>query len=64
MKIRYKKAGHKGTIFAHTLNGTAVAVSRALVALLENNQQADGSVRIPQALRPYMRGLDRIDPPG
>jgi seryl-tRNA synthetase len=57
--IRYKKAGHKGTIFAHTLNGTAVAVSRALVALLENNQQADGSVSIPPVLQPWV-GKDRI----
>jgi seryl-tRNA synthetase len=59
LKIRYKKSGHKGTIFAHTLNGTAVAVSRALVALLENNQQADGSVLVPKVLQPWV-GKDRI----
>ena len=52
--IRYRKAGQKGTIFAHTLNGTAVAVSRCLVALLENNQQVDGSVRVPPALQPWV----------
>jgi seryl-tRNA synthetase len=52
--IRYRKAGQKGTIFAHTLNGTAVAVSRCLVALLENNQQADGSVRVPGVLQPWV----------
>jgi seryl-tRNA synthetase len=57
--IRFKKPGHKGTIFAHTLNGTAVAVSRALVALLENNQQADGSVLIPHVLQQWV-GKDRI----
>jgi seryl-tRNA synthetase len=59
LKIRYKKAGQKGTIFAHTLNGTAVAVSRALVAILENNQQADGSVLVPAALQPWV-GKQRI----
>src|SRR3954471_10683770 len=48
--IRCKVAGQKGTHFVHTLNGTAVAVSRALVALLENNQQADGSVLVPEVL--------------
>jgi seryl-tRNA synthetase len=57
--IRYKVPGQKGTRFVHTLNGTAVAVSRALVAILENYQQADGSIDIPDALRP-MVGKDRI----
>jgi seryl-tRNA synthetase len=60
LNIRYKSPKHKGTRFVHTLNGTAVAVSRALVALLENNQQADGSVTIPEVLRPWMRGKERI----
>ncbi|MCI0642196.1 MAG: serine--tRNA ligase [Gemmataceae bacterium] len=61
LNIRYKSPKHKGTRFVHTLNGTAVAVSRALVALLENNQQADGSVVIPEALRKWMPGgKDRI----
>src|SRR5260221_10200615 len=60
LNIRYKSPKHKGTRFVHTLNGTAVAVSRALVALLENNQQADGSVTIPEALRPWLRGQERI----
>src|SRR6266496_6405705 len=49
--IRYKATGQKGTHFAHTLNGTAVAVSRALVAILETYQQADGSVLVPEVLR-------------
>jgi seryl-tRNA synthetase len=59
LNIRSKTAGQKGTRFVHTLNGTAVAVTRALVAILENNQQADGSVVIPEALRPWV-GKDRI----
>jgi seryl-tRNA synthetase len=57
--IRYKAAGQKGTRFVHTLNGTAVACTRALLAILENYQQADGSVVIPEALRPWV-GKDRI----
>jgi seryl-tRNA synthetase len=59
LNIRYRVPGQKGTRFVHTLNGTAVAVSRALVAILENNQQADGSVVVPEALRPWI-GKDRI----
>jgi seryl-tRNA synthetase len=59
--IRYRPAGQKGTRFAHTLNGTAVAVSRALVAILESYQQADGSVIVPEVLRPWV-GKDRIGP--
>ncbi len=54
LKIRYRKAGQKGTHFVHTLNGTAVAVSRTLVALLENYQRADGSVVVPEVLRPWV----------
>jgi seryl-tRNA synthetase len=59
--IRYRKTGQKGTIFVHTLNGTAIAVSRALVAILENNQQADGSILIPKVLVPWV-GKERIGP--
>jgi seryl-tRNA synthetase len=59
LKIRFRKAGQKGTQFVHTLNGTAIAVSRALVALWENYQQADGSIVIPPVLRPWV-GKDRI----
>lgn len=59
--IRYRTKGEKGTKFAHTLNGTAVAISRALIAILENNQRADGSVRIPEVLRPWV-GRDEIGP--
>ena len=59
LRIRYKTKGEKGTNFVHTLNGTAVAISRAIIAILENHQQEDGSVLLPEALRPYM-GKDRI----
>ena len=54
LNIRYKSPKHKGTRFVHTLNGTAVAVSRALVAILENYQQADGSVVVPEVLRAWL----------
>ena len=59
--IRYKNKGEKGTHFVHTLNGTAVAISRALIAILENYQQADGSVLVPEVLRQYV-GLEMITP--
>ncbi len=62
MQVRYKITGQKGTQFVHTLNGTAVAISRALIALLENHQQADGSVVIPSVLRRWV-GKDRIAAP-
>ena len=57
--IRYRPEGKNKTEFLHTLNGSALAVGRTWVAILENYQQADGSVRIPEALQPYM-GTDRI----
>ncbi len=57
--IRCKSSEWKGTRFVHTLNGTAVACTRALIAILENNQQADGSVVVPEVLRPLV-GFDRI----
>jgi seryl-tRNA synthetase len=59
LNIRYKGPKHKGTRFVHTLNGTAVAVTRAILAILENYQNADGSVTIPEVLRPWI-GKDRI----
>jgi seryl-tRNA synthetase len=59
LKIRSKTAGQKGTSFVHTLNGTAVACTRALVAILENYQNSDGSVTVPEVLRPWV-GKDRI----
>ena len=51
------------TEFVHTLNATACAVPRMIVAILENFQQDDGSVVVPEVLRPYMGGLERIEPP-
>ncbi len=63
LNIRYRVKGEKGTRFLHTLNGTAIAISRALIALLENHQQADGSIVIPEALRPWM-GKERIESRG
>lgn len=64
MNARFRPAGEKGTRFVHTLNGSGLAVGRTLVAVLENYQQADGSVVIPAALRPYMGGLEAITPAG
>jgi seryl-tRNA synthetase len=61
LKIRFRRADAKRNELVHTLNGTAVATSRAPIALLENHQRADGSVSIPAALRPYT-GFDRIGP--
>src|SRR5579884_11113 len=61
LNIRAKSPERKGTRFVHTLNGTAVAVTRALLAILENYQQADGGVTIPEMLRPWV-GKERIDP--
>ena len=52
----------KGTEFVHTLNGSALAVPRVWAAIVENHRNEDGSVTIPAALRPYMRGIDRIEP--
>jgi len=60
--IRFRRKGRKGTHLVHTLNGSGVAVGRAFAALLENFQQEDGSVIIPQALRPYMGELERVTP--
>ena len=60
MNARYRPADGKGTRFVHTLNGSGVAVGRALVAVLENYQNADGSVTVPEVLRPYMGGLETI----
>ncbi len=59
--IRYRPQGSKKTEFVHTLNGSALAIGRTFAALLENYQQADGSVRIPAVLRPYLGGRDIIE---
>jgi seryl-tRNA synthetase len=58
--IRFKRKGGKGTELVHTLNGSGLAVGRTVVAILENYQQADGSVAIPDALKPYLGGIDSI----
>ena len=65
MKLRYRPTAAPGEdkkkpALAHTINGSGLAVGRTLVAILENHQQEDGSVVIPEVLRPYMGGLDRI----
>ena len=60
MSARYRPVDDKSPRYVHTLNGSGVAVGRALVAVLENYQEADGSVTIPEALRPYMGGLTRL----
>ncbi len=64
MKARYRPAGAKGTQFVHTLNGSGVAVGRCLIAVMENYQQADGSIAVPDALVPYMGGLTALTPDG
>ena len=64
MKTRYRPADGKGTRPVHTLNGSALAVGRTLIAILENFQQHDGTVRIPEALQPYMGGQTMIAPNG
>jgi len=60
MDARCKTAGGKGTRHVHTLNGSGLAVGRTLVAVLENYQDEDGRIAIPQALQPYMGGLTHI----
>jgi seryl-tRNA synthetase len=60
--LRFKRKGQKGTQFVHTLNGSGLAVGRTVAAILENFQQIDGSVIIPESLRPYMGEMQRIAP--
>ena len=61
MNARYRPAGEKGTRFVHTLNGSGLAVGRTLVAVIENYQQADGSVAVPEVLQPWLGGLNRLE---
>jgi len=60
--IRYRPEEVKGTRFVHTLNGSGLALPRVMIAVLENNQQKDGSVKIPEVLRPWMGGAEVIEP--
>lgn len=62
MNARFRAEGEKAPRFVHTLNGSGLAVGRTLVAVVENYQQADGSVVVPAALRPYMGGLELLEP--
>jgi seryl-tRNA synthetase len=61
MNARYRDRDGKGNLFVHTLNGSGVAVGRALIAVMENYQNEDGSITVPDVLRPYMGGLERIE---
>jgi seryl-tRNA synthetase len=61
-QIRFRPGAQDKPRFAHTLNGSGLAVGRTVVALLENGQQQDGTVVLPQALRPYMGGVERLTP--
>jgi len=63
MNARYRPKGEKATRFVHTLNGSGLAVGRTLVAILENYQDADGGIRIPDALQPYMGSMKKIAGP-
>ena len=62
MNARYRPEGEKKTAFVHTLNGSGLAVGRTLVAVMENYQQEDGSVAVPEALAPYMGGVTKLEP--
>jgi seryl-tRNA synthetase len=62
MNARYKGKDGKVKGFVHTLNGSGVAVGRALIAVMENYQRQDGAIEVPEALRPYMGGIEAIEP--
>jgi seryl-tRNA synthetase len=59
-QIRFRRAGGAKPEYVHTLNGSGLAIGRAWIAILENYQQRDGSIIIPEVLRPYMNGMERI----
>ncbi|MCC2111204.1 MAG: serine--tRNA ligase, partial [Hyphomicrobiales bacterium] len=61
MGARYRPSEGKGVRYVHTLNGSGIAVGRALIAVIENYQNEDGSITVPEVLRPYMGGLERIE---
>ena len=60
MKARFRNKGEKDTQFVHTLNGSGLAIGRTIIAILENYQDEDGSIHIPEALQPYMGGMTKI----
>ncbi len=64
MDARYRPEGEKGTRFVHTLNGSALATGRTLIAVMENYQEADGGIAIPEVLRPYLGGQEKIEADG
>ncbi|MGH6885806.1 MAG: serine--tRNA ligase, partial [Geminicoccales bacterium] len=64
MRARFRAKGARETRYVHTLNGSGLAIGRTLIAILENLQQADGSVVLPEVLRPYMGGVERLTPDG
>jgi seryl-tRNA synthetase len=63
MNLRFKRSGNSKTEFVHTLNGSGLAVGRTWIAVLENYQQEDGSILIPEVLQQYMNGLQKIEAP-
>ena len=64
MRARFRPKGGKGTEFVHTLNGSGLAVGRTMIAIIENYQNSDGSITVPDALRVFMGGLEKIEPVG
>ena len=62
MNARTRNEGEKGTRHVHTLNGSGVAIGRTLIAVMENYQNANGSITVPEPLRPYMPGIETIAP--
>jgi seryl-tRNA synthetase len=64
MRARFRAKGERETRFVHTLNGSGLAVGRTLIAILENFQQVDGSVVLPEVLHPYMDGRERLSADG
>ncbi len=60
MQARFRPKEGKDIQFVHTLNGSGLAVGRTLIAVIENYQEADGGIRVPEALKPYMGGVERI----
>ena len=61
MKTRYRVKNGKGTAYVHTLNGSGLAIGRTLIAIMENYQEEDGSIVVPEVLRNYMGGLKKIE---